>query len=129
MLCSCNGFLVMYYNGFLVMLGVAGDLSLWMAPAYNFETIFNFSAHELTSMSFSHNQWWLLMGDADGTLRYLHSYDEIMKGKGAVCVSLAILPRGHWRFCSAFACCEGRVLLPHRRQVRDVQRRQRAESV
>jgi hypothetical protein len=27
-----------------------------MAPAYNFETIFNFSASPLTSMSFSHNQ-------------------------------------------------------------------------
>jgi hypothetical protein len=27
-----------------------------MAPAYNFETIFNFSACPLTSMSFSHNQ-------------------------------------------------------------------------
>ena len=53
-----------------------------MAPAYNFETIFNFSASAVTSMSFSHNQWWLLMGDADGTLRYLHSYDEIMKGQG-----------------------------------------------
>lgn len=116
-------------NGFPVMLGVAGDLSLWMAPAYNFETIFNFSASPLTSMSFSHNQWWLLMGDDDGTLRYLHSYDEIMKGKGTVCVSLVLLPRVHWRFCSAFACCEGRVLLPHRRKIRDVQRRQRAESV
>ena len=54
-----------------------------MAPAYNFETIFNFSASPLTSMSFSHNQWWLLMGDDQGTLRYLHSYDEIMKGKGS----------------------------------------------
>ena len=32
-------------------------------------------------MTFSHNQWWLLMGDQDGTLRSLHSYDEIMKGK------------------------------------------------
>jgi hypothetical protein len=29
-------------------------------------------------------QWWLLMGDDDGTLRYLHSYDEIMKGKGVL---------------------------------------------
>ena len=38
------------------MFVAAGDLSLWMAPAYNFETIFNFSAHALTSMSFSHNQ-------------------------------------------------------------------------
>jgi hypothetical protein len=59
-----------------------GDLSLWMDPAYNFETIFNFSASLVRSMSFSHNQWWLLMGDDEGTLRYLHSYDEIMKGKG-----------------------------------------------
>ena len=32
-------------------------------------------------------QWWLLMGDDDGTLRYLHSYDEIIKGKGVLCVA------------------------------------------
>ena len=31
--------------------------------------------------SIVNNQWWLLMGDDQGTLRYLHSYDEIMKGK------------------------------------------------
>jgi hypothetical protein len=46
-----------------------GEVSLWMAPAYNFETIFRFSAAAVTSMAFSHNQWWLLAGDENGTLR------------------------------------------------------------
>ncbi len=77
------------FRRFFVTFVVLGDLSLWMASAYNFETIFNFSASPITSMSFSHNQWWLLMGDDDGTLRYLHSYDEIMKGKGGLCMRSA----------------------------------------
>ena len=78
---SCSK-LLWHPDGRRVNFGLeTGDLSLWMAPAYNFETIFNFSAVRLASMTFSHNQWWLLMGDQDGTLRYLHSYDEIMKGK------------------------------------------------
>jgi|LauGreDrversion4_2_1035121.scaffolds.fasta_scaffold1205694_1 hypothetical protein len=47
----------------------AGEMSLWMAPAYNFETIFRISAVAVSSMAFSHNQWWLLMGDENGTLR------------------------------------------------------------
>ena len=29
------------------------------------------------------------MGDDDGTLRYLHSYDEIMKGKGGAAAAAA----------------------------------------
>jgi WD40 repeat protein len=38
-------------------------------------------------------QWWLLMGDDEGSLRYLHSYDEIMKGKGVLQLpSLLLLP-------------------------------------
>ena len=54
-------------------------------------------------------QWWLLMGDFDGTLRYLHSYDEIMKGKGVQCSVL--LP-----------ACAAAHLAPavHTRAVRDI---------
>jgi hypothetical protein len=51
---SC--FVMQHCDEVWVMQSTAGDLSLWMAPAYNFETIFNLSKCPLTSMSFSHNQ-------------------------------------------------------------------------
>ena len=93
-----------------------------MAPAYNFETLFNFSASPVTSMSFSHNQWWLLMGDDDGTLRYLHSYDEIMKGKGVAaqlrCCPLTPLTCA---CCSALARRQRHFVFTDGRKVCDVQ--------
>ena len=51
-------------------------------------------------------QWWLLMGDFDGTLRYLHSYDEIMKGKGvcAVCCYPHALPLTSRLQCTPALC-------------------------
>ncbi len=53
-------------------------------------------------------QWWLLMGDGDGTLRYLHSYDEIMKGKGVLCVA------------TQMRCRSPRVSAVHTRAVTDI---------
>ncbi len=53
-------------------------------------------------------QWWLLMGDFDGTLRYLHSYDEIMKGKGVQCVA------------TRMRCRSPRASAVHTRAVRDI---------
>jgi len=75
-------------------------------------------------------QWWLLMGDDDGTPRYLHSYDEIMKGKGVLCVATQMRCRSHDAPLQCIPARSERASpFAHGRQVRDVQRRQRPEGV
>lgn len=105
----------------------AGDLSLWMAPAYNFETIFNFSACPLTSMSFSHNQ--VRLPSYISCLYLLMQFDAVVAADGRLRRHAALLAQlrrdheGQRCVCSVLLpACAAAHLAPavHTRAVRDI---------
>lgn len=67
-------------EGRRVVAGMAsGEISLWMAPAYNFETIFQLTDSAVRALVFSHNEKFMVVADEAGFVRYYLSYDEKVK--------------------------------------------------
>ena len=99
-----------------------------MAPAYNFETIFNFSACPLTSMSFSHNQ--VRLPSYISCLYLLMQCDAVVAADGRLrrhAALLAQLRRDHeGQRCAVqcvatrMRCRSPRASAVHTRAVRDI---------